>query len=139
MKLYKQGDYAGAAREFEVAARIVPGSARLTFNLARALERAKVYDDAIAAYGRYLELAPEADDRASVEATIAALSDLAAQRKPELPVRSEPPGATVFLNAATSSAGSDCLKLSRHDGPIADLVWRGLQDANPVVARRRRT
>ena len=64
-------DVPGAIASFEEAARAMPRSADVQKQLGRAYMRGGDVDRAIAAYERYLTLAPEAPDRAVVERIIA--------------------------------------------------------------------
>ena len=64
-------DVAGAIASFEEAARLMPGNAQVHKQLGRAYMRAGNVARASAAYRRYLELAPNAPDRAIVERMIA--------------------------------------------------------------------
>ena len=91
-QLYRKGDFEGALREFMVAHALVPSSARLTYNIARVLERLGRVEDAIDFYEKYLTLAPGADDRAEVEGFVAGLTALLATQAPRPePVKSQPP------------------------------------------------
>jgi len=71
--LYRKGEFSAAALEFRVALQLFPTSAKLSYNLARSLERAGALGEAIAEYRNYLALAPNAADRVDVERVIAAL------------------------------------------------------------------
>jgi eukaryotic-like serine/threonine-protein kinase len=64
-------DVAGAIESFEEAARLSPRSAEVQKQLGRAYMRAGDTARSVAAYRRYLELAPDAADRAVIEAIIA--------------------------------------------------------------------
>ncbi len=66
-----RGELAGAIARFEEAARAAPSSPRVQRELARAYMRAGDVARGIAAYRRYLALAPNAADRAIVERIIA--------------------------------------------------------------------
>ncbi|HJL15810.1 MAG TPA: tetratricopeptide repeat protein, partial [Sandaracinaceae bacterium LLY-WYZ-13_1] len=66
-----RGDLAGAIARFEAAARAAPRDARVHKQLGRAYMRAGRVARGIAAYRRYLALAPDAPDRAIVERIIA--------------------------------------------------------------------
>ncbi len=108
---YRQGRYEDAAREFAVARRIYPKSAKLAYNLGRSLERARAYEAAVAAYRDFLKLRPEAEDRSQVEATIATLGELLAGHKGELVVNTSPEGAQIFLDEEEEPRGRSPIKL----------------------------
>ena len=78
----------------------MPRTARLAYNLARSLERAGDLQGAIDHYRLYLEVSPKADDRASVEATITALRQTAAEQQGTLTLTTTPPGAAVMVDDA---------------------------------------
>lgn len=111
VKLYMDGRYGDAAREFEVALDLYPKSARLAFNLGRAMERAGELHGAVAAYRRYIALEPDAAQRAEVERIIAALSRRLDASRGRLTVRSVPAGARIFLDGRLESAGKTPLAL----------------------------
>ncbi len=97
-QLYGAGDLAGAAAEFRSALTLFPNSAKLAFNLARVLERLGEIQEASSMYRRYLGLAPQAEDRANIEALAAALEARVEAERPRLVVSTLPAGATVFLD-----------------------------------------
>lgn len=70
---YRRSLFEDAAREFRVGQDLLPTNAKIAFNLARALERARDASAAIREYERYLTLAPQADDRVAVGPTVRAL------------------------------------------------------------------
>ncbi len=103
IELYRAGKYDEAAREFLVAQKLHPDSARLAFNLARSLERASRATEAAKAYELYLSLEPEAKDRAEVEKIVAALRELAEGQLPLLEIGSTPPGLPVLVDGEALS------------------------------------
>ena len=108
---YRRSLFEDAAREFRVAQELLPFNAKIAFNLARALERAHDAAGAIREYERYLTLAPEAEDRVAVSATLRALWKMSKPLFGEVVVTSEPPGADVFVDVATSSIGVTPMRL----------------------------
>ena len=102
-QLYRDQRFADAAREFDVAATIVPGSAKLAYNAARCWERAGDVEKAIDRYRRYLKLAPDAPDRPAIARTIDALV-ARTDRSARVLVESTPVGASIFLDGATTAA-----------------------------------
>ena len=111
LQAYRVGDFEGAAREFYVARTLMPGEPRLSFNLARSLERAGHVQQAIAAYRQYLELAPQAADRREVVGVIESLGALLAAQDAQLTVSSSPPGAKVFVDGSAEATGETPLVL----------------------------
>lgn len=96
-ELARAGDHRGAIAEFEAASRAVPVPNVLynlaheygTFGLAGSADDAR---RAIASYRRYLELRPDAKDRAEVEGFVAALRRVAGPDAPAAPeVKPLPP------------------------------------------------
>lgn len=74
--LARAGDCAAAIAEFDASFRALPRPNTL-FNLAQCEEQLHRYDLAVEQYERYLSIAPaEAEDRATVEATLRALRNL---------------------------------------------------------------
>ena len=86
---YDEGRYEDAAREME-AAYAIRKAPELKYNLAQCYERLGRYPLAIAAYRRYLDEKPAADDRASVEARIVNL-DRRASNSVAQPATPPPP------------------------------------------------
>lgn len=97
-ELYRQGKYAEAAAEFDVALVIMPTSAKLAYNAARCHERAGNLELALQRYADYLRLNDTATDRADVEATIAAIRQRMLQTQPDLVLTSVPEGARVTVD-----------------------------------------
>jgi Flp pilus assembly protein TadD len=69
-RLFLANDLSGAISHFEEAARRIPGRARIQKELGRAYMRTGDVSHGVRAYRRYLELAPNASDRAIVEQII---------------------------------------------------------------------
>lgn len=132
-QLYRKGDYAGAAREFRVAFRLHPTSARLAYNLARSLERSQQVAPAIEAYAAYLRLAPEATDRGQVLEVVAALRELLPEDKPgpepepepELTTRSAWPWVAFGVGAVGLGAGTWFLVATGHATAERDAAIDG--------------
>jgi len=76
LALARNGDCAAAIAEFDASYRLVPRPNTL-FNLAQCEEQLHRYDLAVEQYQHYLDTAPaDAEDRATVEATLRALRNL---------------------------------------------------------------
>ena len=103
IELFQQGRFALAAQEFRVALELVPGSARLAYNLARSLESAGQLDRAIEAYRQYLVLSPQADDRPAVDGFIRALSKELERQRGAVLVTTTPEGAQIFVDQEASA------------------------------------
>ncbi len=104
VRLYQEGRYADAAREFKVGLDLYPKSARLAFNLGRARERAGQIPGAIEAYRLYLGLERDAGQRAEVERVIGALEAQLEAARGRLRLGSQPPGARVVVDGDPASA-----------------------------------
>lgn len=96
-KAYTRGEYERAIEEFKAAFDIKP-NAGVLFNIAKAYERMARYEEAIDFYTQYLDLDPNAPDRADVEETIRAHNKKIRERFQELSVSSNPPGADIYLD-----------------------------------------
>ena len=96
---YRKGEFAKAAAEFKVALAMHP-SPKLAFNWARSAERADKIEDAIEAYRRYLQLAPDAKDRAEVESLLPVLEERLRESYPEVAMTSRPAGARIYIDGA---------------------------------------
>src|SRR5581483_10747347 len=78
---FHAGQYADAIQEFRAADAIRP-SPVLSFDIAQCYEKMADLPNAKAAYQDYLRLAPNAEDREAVEATIASIDQKLAQQEP---------------------------------------------------------
>lgn len=96
-KAYAAGDYEGAIEEFKAAFDIKPVTGPL-FNIAKSYEQMARYEEAIDYYQQYLDLEPNASDRANIEETIKRLKQSIRSRFQELSVSSDPPGADIYLD-----------------------------------------
>jgi tetratricopeptide (TPR) repeat protein len=114
--LYRAGRFVEAAHEFRVGLELAPASAKLAFNLARALERAGRIDEAIAAYGTYLARHPEAADKADVEGTVTALGRIVQERPTAVTVTTSPADALVLVDDTSTAAGRTPVELSLRPG-----------------------
>jgi len=156
VELFRAGDFDTAAALLRRAHELDPEPI-LLFNLARALEASNQHLEAADTYARYLADAPDADDRAAIEALIANLRARAEAEasanaptldpeptpEPEPDVAPEPtapepgPSATpawvvLGVGAATAAAGLPVglLARSRHDDA------RDAESHEQAVARR---
>jgi tetratricopeptide (TPR) repeat protein len=90
---FNRGDYAYAQAAFEEAFANVPNPIVL-LSVAESAAKAKRIEIALAAYDRYLQLKPDAADRADVEQRRASLAASPAQ----LSITSDPAGAEVWVD-----------------------------------------
>lgn len=101
---YLAGDYAKAVTEFQAAQQLRP-SPILEYNMGLAYEGLGDAPRAIDCYGRYLTQKPDAQNRADVEARIAALQRRLAQAQPQ-PTPTPPPPtppATTYPSTPTTN------------------------------------
>ncbi len=115
--LYKAGKYREAIAAFEEADRLKPSPA-LQFNIGQAWEKLGDPEAALAAFARYLRLAPAAPNRETVQKTVKALEGkLAASGRQMLHVTTDPPGADLVVDGA--AAGKAPLDAAYPPGPHA--------------------
>lgn len=95
---YDQGRYEDALREFTEAFRVAPDASKglMVFNMGQGQERLGRLAEAIASFQRYLELVPDAEDRATIEERIRGLQERLAQTGIVLTVSE--PGARVLVD-----------------------------------------
>jgi tetratricopeptide (TPR) repeat protein len=95
---YKAGRYRESIDFFLDADRLAP-SAALSFNIAIAYEKIDDAASALRWYRDYLRRAPDAKDRATVEASVVAMeAALAKKGVAQVTVLSDPPGATLTID-----------------------------------------
>jgi len=80
-KLLARGRFAEAAEEFRAALKLLPDSARLSYDLAVALERSGQGEEAIKWYDRYLSLAPGGKRVSEVLRAVTALKEAVREEK----------------------------------------------------------
>lgn len=118
-EMYRQGNLEGAVEEFRTAFDLFPTSSKLAFNLGRVSERLGRTAEAANWYRTYLKLAPEAPDRAEIEALVASLERRLTAQQGTLVVTTEPLGAAVFVDGATTAAGQTPLTVRLAPGEHA--------------------
>ena len=91
--LYRAGRYSAAIAEFQAADKLKPSPA-LHYNMAQAWEKLGDLPAALAAYARYLQLDPRAQNREAVEKTVKSLEAKVAAPSPVTP-RPDPVQAPV--------------------------------------------
>lgn len=97
-QMFRQGDFAGAQRNFEDAYRAVPNPIVL-LSIAECEVRTENFTGAVVTLSRYISERPDAPDRAQVEEQIAKL-----KAKPGIvTVESTPAGATIWVDGQSTS------------------------------------
>jgi tetratricopeptide (TPR) repeat protein len=97
-QLYKQARYHEAIAEFETAYELKPHGV-LRFNIAQCFEKLGDIPQALKSYHQYLREAPDAEDRATVQAAMTNLEKrLVEKGLQQLLVYSEPPGVEVRID-----------------------------------------
>lgn len=100
--LYKAGRYREAIAAFEAADRLKPSPA-LQFNIGQAWEKLGDHEAALAAFARYLRLAPAAPNREAVRKSVGALeARLAATGRQMLHVTTDPAGAELSVDGVAA-------------------------------------
>lgn len=129
-KAFARGDYDAAIQEFKAAFEIKPTSAVL-FNIAKSYERLARYEEAIDFYKQYLDLDPNAPDRADVEEQVRRLQKSIRERFQELSVSSNPPGADIYLDDRnTGLQGQTNFRFKVQPGP--HTLYLDLNGYEPV-------
>ena len=98
---YKAGDYEGAIEEFRAAFDVKAAPAPL-YNIAKSYENMGRWEEAADYFQQYLDLDPNASDRANVEALIKEMQRRIKGRFKELSISSDPPGADIYLDDRNS-------------------------------------
>lgn len=98
---FRKGDYEGAIAAFKAAYDIKPTSGAL-FNIAKSYERMGRFEEAVEYLQQYLDVDPNATDRANIEENIRRLKRSIRDRFQELSVSSDPPGADIYLDDRTT-------------------------------------
>lgn len=80
--LFDTGDFAGALEKFDAVAKLMPAKAAFQYNRGTCLQKLNRYTEAKAAFEKYLELDPKAEDKGAITERIALLDTLIKQAKP---------------------------------------------------------
>lgn len=115
---YKSGDFLGALEHFLASNRLVPNK-NVLFNIARCYEQLKRYPDAYRAYARALEQGPDPQQKKELEEALARIAPKIAL----LDVKTDPPGATIYLERKDLGArGEAPKKLGLDAGKVKVIV-----------------
>ena len=125
VKLYRKGDYAGAIKGFEAAARLRP-SPKLEYNIGRCHEKLGHAEKAVFHYKRYLELQPGADNRLDVEDRIVKLEAVSTPPSTPAPT-SQPAAKPAATTRPTTRPRNDLTDPFERRGPV--------HEAESAVAR----
>jgi tetratricopeptide (TPR) repeat protein len=112
---YDQHDYAGALGEFQTAKKVLAVPA-LEYNIARCLDRLERWDEAAAAYRRYLTALPDSPDVAEVRARIEVLESRHATPSPA-PAASPAPAVIPVAAPVAAPPASSSLTSSEVGAP----------------------
>lgn len=134
--LYTKEQFAEAAAKFMVAFDRKPFSSFL-FNAAVAYEKAKLLDQAVATFQRYIDVDPKARDAAEVKTRIetlkAALAPPAAGKPAEKPAQVLPAIATKSLVIIDSKPSGASIYLDdKTKGVFATTPWQGSLEPRPT-------
>jgi myosin heavy subunit len=130
---YTQGRYQKAIEEFEEAYRLDGSKHLLLFNISQAYERMGELDKAVDYLKRYLEKAPRADNRVSLENKIANLETRIANTG--IIIISNQSGATIYVDNETVAVTPEKKVLSLQPGAHKIRVSKaGYKDFNINVA-----
>ena len=143
---FAAGNYEECVKEFQKANIDVP-SERYLYNIAKCSEKLQSYAQAIEYYTKYLEAAPNAEDRADVEIVVRVLQEKdREQRGVRLATITAEPAAQVSLLAADGSLqplGQTPLELElpkgthtlrfEHEGYLPEDVTAKIEEPNPTV------
>ena len=114
---YDNGEFETSLSEFQQA-RDILDHPEFTYRIALSHERLGHLRKAVEAYRRYLELAPETDERGKVERTIAELEKRIEAQRPVLEVATSPAGAEIRIDgeseSRTTTPASLTLTVGRH-------------------------
>ena len=117
-RFYGQGRYKDAVREL-MAAYGLSRETILLYNIAKSWEKLGEFEKAIQSLQDYLDLSPSlsASDRSEVERGIQDLLRRKQEMMPELVIRSNPRGASIFIDTRTKLLGQTPDKFRIEPGP----------------------
>lgn len=129
-RAYARGDFEGAIEDFTAAFDVRPEPGAL-YNIAKSYEKMARYEDALDYYQQYLDIDPNASDRADVEAIMVRLRRDLKARFQELSISSNPLGADVYLDDRNEGIiGQTNLRTKLKPGP--HTVYIDLNGYEPV-------
>lgn len=121
-KAYDNGNFETSLEEFQRAFELLRHP-DFMYRVALAHDRLGNLKKAVEAYRRFLEMAPNADDRKKIERTIEELEDRLEKTRPTISVDTHPSGADVYLDGESRPRGVTDLDVDVEPGRH-DLVIR---------------
>lgn len=117
-RAYDSGNFEKSLHEFRRAYDLLHHP-DFMYRIALAHDRLGHLEEAVSSYRKFLEMAPETDDRAQIERTIEELEDRLERTSPAIEVDTHPSGADVFVGDEEEPRGVTDLELDvdpgRHD------------------------
>ncbi len=120
---YDSGNFETSLEKFQKALELLEHP-DFVYRVALAHEKLGHTQRALENYRRFLEMAPEADDRGKVERTIQRLEDELEKQNPEVDIETTPSGATVRLAGEEEDLGKTPLTTSMEPGRYLLVVTK---------------
>jgi tetratricopeptide (TPR) repeat protein len=132
-KAYDAGNFEASLEKFQRALEILEHP-DFVYRVALAHEKLGHTEQALENYRKFLEMAPDADDRGKVERTIQRLEQELEQQRPEVDIATTPSGATVRLAGEEKPLGKTPLTTSMEPGRYLLVVTReGFEEARRQI------
>jgi hypothetical protein len=132
IELFKKGKFEEAMQVFQAADALAKSPAN-TFNIATCLEKLGRYDDALEAYQDYMGMEGALEKERAQESI-----DRILKIPAHLVLKSEPPGADVFLDGENQTAGTTPLKLEVKPGDhFVTMKKKSFRDATAEIKASR--
>lgn len=121
LEAYDRRDFEKSLAKFQRALEILEHS-DFVYRIALAYERLGELEPALEHYRRFLEMAPESDDRPEIERTIEQLEEKIAGQRPTVEIRTHPPGAAVRVENRDAALGTTPLETTLPPGEHTLIV-----------------